>query len=452
MVRVKEQGWTICSHMALHNWSQLVAAAVRPVTMTMLEALEAPTLRRWRGAIHKTRPDASDVIRLAEDGEMMTAVLKAHRRPVGAAHEVVVDAAHPRPLSQMNLAELRFEASAIGYDVTAANLRTRTQLQETLRLNRPEKRQAEIPGLSKMLKPELITHCRTRGIETQGMTCDRMRLALQNWTPPTLAGGPTTAAGRMSSMAASSMTVPQTGGLEGAVPLQPMPKAKSRAPMPAPTPMTPMGATRSTSATPSPNARMAQPPSTPGGTQLMCPIHQCQLIMKQNRADRSLFWACAMYPGCKVTMPLEAFTVMDELMANGQAQRTAVEEAPVTQPTNETMLAQAAELGAERERLHQMELQVLAQQREVSEARERVRAEHQQPVAARERVQADHQQAMSEVVQARVQLMAEQNVRLPPPPTPAPAMTPMTLSHPAAGTPLVLGHHHFAVPGSPDDV
>ena len=184
----------------------------------------------------------------------------------------------------------------------------------------------------------------------------------------------------------------------------------------------------------------------------MCPIHQCQLIMKQNRADRSLFWACAMYPGCKVTMPLEAFTVMDELMANGQAQRTTVEEAPVTQPTNETMLAQAAELGAERERLHQMELQVLAQQREVSEARERARAEHQQTVAARERVQADHQQAMSEVVQARVQLMAEQNVRLPPPPTPAPAMTPMTPSHPAAGTPLALGHHHFAVPGSPDDV
>ena len=132
---------------------------------------------------------------------------------------------------------------------------------------------------------------------------------------------------------------------------------------------------------------------------------------------------------------------MDELMMGGQAQRTAVEEAPAVQPVSETMLAQAAELGAERERLHQMELQMVAQQQEVN--------------AARERVQADHQQAMAEVVQARMQLVANQAVQLPPPPTPPPAqMAPMSPAQmmPTAGAPLALGHHHFAVPESPDDV
>ncbi len=132
----------------------------------------------------------------------------------------------------------------------------------------------------------------------------------------------------------------------------------------------------------------------------MCPIHQCQLIMKQNRADRSLFWSCAMCPNCKVTMTLEAYTVMDELMTGGQAQQAAFEEAPAadasstaapaTQPMGDAMMAQAAELEAQRERLQQMELQMIAQQHEVN--------------AARDRVLADHQQAMAEVAQAACSL------------------------------------------------
>ncbi len=88
------------SHEALHNWSRLVNAALRPVTMTMLEAIEAPALRRWRGALHANNLD----------GEMVTAVLNAHRRLVVEKLEAAAAAAHPRPLSQMTVAELRSEA------------------------------------------------------------------------------------------------------------------------------------------------------------------------------------------------------------------------------------------------------------------------------------------------------------------------------------------------------
>ncbi len=398
MVRVKEQGWNICSHVALHNWSQLVNAALRPVTMTMLEAIEAPTLGRWRGALHATRPDASDVIRLAEDGEMMTAVLNAHRHPVGAAPEAARSTS-PAPLAndcggaaqRGHVARLRHHGGESADAAPASGDAAPDPSGEAT---------AEIPGLSKMLKPDLITRCRTRGIESHGLTCDRMRLALQNWTPPTLVGAPTVAAGATSSMAASSTTMPVPKLNAAAVPLQPVPKTKSRAPMPVPTPMTPTMTRRSSSATPSPAARTSQPLATPGGTPLMCPIHQCQLIMKQNRADRSLFWSCAMCPNCKVTMTLEAYTVMDELMTGGQAQQAAFEEAPAadasstaapaTQPMGDAMMAQAAELEAQRERLQQMELQMIAQQHEVN--------------AARDRVLADHQQAMAEVAQAACSL------------------------------------------------
>lgn len=51
----------IRSHEALHNWSRLVNAALRPVTMTMLEAIEAPALRRWRGALHANNLDGERV-------------------------------------------------------------------------------------------------------------------------------------------------------------------------------------------------------------------------------------------------------------------------------------------------------------------------------------------------------------------------------------------------------
>ena len=162
----------IRSHEALHNWSRLANAALRPVTMTMLEAIEAPTLRRWRGALHANNLD----------GEMVTAVLNAHRRLVVEKLEAAAAAAHPRPLSQMTVAELRSEAMLLGFDITVENLRTRLQFQETLRSTRPAERQSETPDFSKMLKPDLIIHSRNRGIDSHCLTCDRMRLALQNWT------------------------------------------------------------------------------------------------------------------------------------------------------------------------------------------------------------------------------------------------------------------------------
>ncbi len=327
----------IRSHEALHNWSRLANAALRPVTMTMLEAIEAPALRRWRGALHANNLD----------GEMVTAVLNAHRRLVVEKLEAATAAAHPRPLSQMTVAELRSEAMLLGFDITVENLRTRLQLQETLRSTRPAERQSETPDFSKMLKPDLIIHCRNRGIDSHGLTCDRMRLALQNWTPPTSVhatvsnvGAPAIAAGMTSSMAASSTTVP----------LQPVPETKSRAPMLVPTaprePRTPP-MTRTED-----GFIKAEHPKL-----LWCPVHQGPLIMRQNPGDRSLFLACDMYPICKVTMPPWKAPPPGSPPHRGPSVSATAKAPPGFSP------------------------QMIAQQQEVNAASDRVQADHQQATA-----------------------------------------------------------------------
>ena len=131
----------------------------------------------------------------------MTAVLDAHRRLVGATPEAAAAAARLLPLSQMTAEELHNEAMLIGFDVTVENLRTRLQLQETRRPIRPLHHRFEIPDFSRMPEPDVISQCRSRGIEVRGLSCHQMRLALQNWHP-------TSAAGMESSMAASSTTGP----------------------------------------------------------------------------------------------------------------------------------------------------------------------------------------------------------------------------------------------------
>ena len=248
-------------------------------------------MRRWREALHANNLD----------GEMMTAVLNAHRRLVGATPEAAAAAARLLPLSQMTAEELHNEAMVIGFDVTVENLRTRLQLQETRRPTRPVPHCFEIPDFSKMPELDLISHCQSRGIEVHGLSWHQMRLALQNWHP-------TSAAGMESSMAASSTTglVPSLGTT--VVPMLfhaiTVPETQPRAPTPVPTspwgPRTPPMTRRSSSVTPDLAARTPRQLVVP---LLRCPIHQCPLIMTENPVDRSLFLACDEYPDCRVIMP-----------------------------------------------------------------------------------------------------------------------------------------------------
>ena len=147
---------------AVANWTVLVSSATRPILTTFLEALRAPTQRAWMVGMHRAHPESAELLEVADEVEVMTAVIQPWSTTPGGG---APGAAHALPraagLSAMNLAELRAEAQRMGFDITSPSLRTKAQLYMAIK----EVRGAEAPkekdlkGLSALRKAEIQELC-----------------------------------------------------------------------------------------------------------------------------------------------------------------------------------------------------------------------------------------------------------------------------------------------------
>ena len=144
---------------AVANWTVLVSAATRPISTTLLEAVRAPTQRAWVRALHQAHPESSELLDVAEEAEVMNAVILSWTSARGGTTTGAAGAARqdrPTPLSGMLLAELRVEAHAMGFDITLPSLRTKAQLYAAIKQARGDEapRDQGLTGLSSKRKAE----------------------------------------------------------------------------------------------------------------------------------------------------------------------------------------------------------------------------------------------------------------------------------------------------------
>ena len=363
---------------AVANWTVLVSSATRPILTTFLEALRAPTQRAWMVGMHRAHPESAELLEVADEVEVMTAVIQSWSTTPGGG---APGAAHALPraagLSAMNLAELRAEAQRMGFDITSPSLRTKAQLYTAIK----EVRGAEAPkekdlkGLSALRKAEIQELCEARGLSSLG-TKDEMKLRLQGWTLPPRG---TASAPPPLPRTATSSTQPRRRAGPQAVPLSPISPTRVRAP----------------------GAAAASPS---GLTAPTCPVCNVPFLLKKNGRDASLFWGCAMFPQCRRTMPLEAAEVL----------------APSPQPENAPDVEEAWS------RMRQMETELLQQ---------RAQLEWQQDHVA---MTAMAQQQQQEVLAAAGSRLAQEQAAMEMGRAPG---TTMPGHLPPAGSPMVISPH-----------
>ena len=97
-----------------------------------------------------------------------------------------------RPLYLCNKSELTEIAKGLNLNPQDPNLRTRAQLEEAIKATDPQRApKGARPKSSSTTKPiglmkteELHEECRRQRIDSENLTAQEMRLALQGWTPP----------------------------------------------------------------------------------------------------------------------------------------------------------------------------------------------------------------------------------------------------------------------------
>ncbi len=291
----------------------------------------------------------------------------------------------------------------------------------------------QIKGLGTMSKAKLRELCTERGILWEGLTCDQMRLSLKGWIPPTI---PMTL-GSKSMTGASSSSSATTAPKAKAPAMRPSVTGNSQG---LPRPAMPIYSEMST-----PPARRGTenlPPVSPGSVMstdsttrppaLLCPIHQQNMILKKNRHDASLFWGCPQYPACKITTPLEAMAVQQDVNNQASVGSAQLEE------ERQRLVTAEAELERQRTEVQQMALnaqnaynqayaEIQAQQNATAQANAAVQMQAQQQHQFQQQLEAQRvimQQQQHQLMGGAAMPAAQMPMQAPAmPATPAPNAT-----------------------------
>ena len=399
------------------RWCQMVLKALRPVTASFLEVLQGSTGSMWTRALRRARPN-EELLEVIEDSTAATQVVHSWVNAGARAAPASQAPSMSRALSRMNKAELQQEVQRQGFDPSDPALSTSVQLYAFLKLleQKPGAQgdRNQIKGLGTMSKAKLRELCTERGILWEGLTCDQMRLSLKGWIPPTI---PMTL-GSKSMTGASSSSSATTAPKAKAPAMRPSVTGNSQG---LPRPAMPIYSEMST-----PPARRGTenlPPVSPGSVMstdsttrppaLLCPIHQQNMILKKNRHDASLFWGCPQYPACKITTPLEAMAVQQDMNNQASVGSAQLEE------ERQRLVTAEAELERQRTEVQQMALnaqnaynqayaEIQAQQNATAQANAAVQMQAQQQHQFQQQLEAQHvimQQQQQQQQQQQHQLM-----------------------------------------------
>ena len=430
------------------NWTRLMIAATRPVQVTAAEAMAYEDLREWKAALTDVHPEDFSGTE-PEDRDAKRALVDSWSQRASATSAQTITV-----LSAMNIAQLRAEAQAWGFDISDPKLQTKAQLTEVIRRSRPVKAKNPLAGLYSKNREELRTLCKERGMSIENelgkpLLKDQLILQLQGWTAPE--SGTQATRSTMSSTGATSSTSarPPTASTSAGArsTSMPVPKAKQ----PAPPAMCRARAQTTANleaefqqaATPQPGVQQPGSPAQPGPPK--CTLCDLGMIIKRNSHTQELFWSCVRFPRCRVTRPLEAAEILNPTDERMTPQSVPGEQAQVAAAAAEVR-AQAQELRNQQALVEQQRAFLEQQQEAMNQAQvqqaqfqQAQQAQYQQELMAAQQVLEAQRLAAMQQVAAMQQAAAAQAGMAGPPPTFSGPQTALPVTHTAVPVPLTPG-------------